>query len=48
MDKVAIELKHILYALILLAAVYVGHYATIAGRADDIQCFAPLEIGGKK
>lgn len=36
------DLKNVLYGLLLLAAVFMGHYTTVKGGSDNVQCFAPV------
>lgn len=38
------ELRNIVYAILMLAAVYMGHYATIRGWPQNVQCFAPVSL----
>jgi hypothetical protein len=38
------ELRNIAYIILILAAVYIGHYTTIKGGADNVQCFAPVGL----
>mgnify|MGYP000930088896 CR=1 FL=1 len=47
MNEVIREIRIIAYAALMLAAVYVGHYATVKGQAENIQCFAPIGLEGK-
>lgn len=42
------DLKSLVFGVLLLAAVYVGHWTTIQGRPSDIQCFAPVDLSGVK
>lgn len=44
MHELIKELRFVLFAALMLAAVYMGHYATIKGQAENIQCFAPVEL----
>lgn len=38
------DLKNVLYGLLLLAAVFAGHYTTVKGGSDNVQCFAPVDL----
>lgn len=38
------DVRNLVFGLLLLAAVYMGHFATIQGQHENVQCFMPLGL----
>ncbi len=38
------DVRILIFGLLILAAVYVGHFATIHGQNDNVQCFMPIGL----
>lgn len=36
------DIRNIAFCLLLLGAVWLGHFTTIQGQHENVQCFMPL------